>query len=74
MLDLTRPTATIVVTVADGSVRVTGDDPPTGALILAGTAVDLLEVLSIHTPFTHDVPSESAWLISGLSDVFESIA
>ena len=48
--------------------------PARGRARPRGTAVDLLEVLSIHAPFTHDVPSESAWLVSGLSDVFESIA
>ena len=51
------------VTVVDG----TADDPN---LVLTKSKIDLLEALSIRRPLEIDVPAASAWLVSGLADVF----
>lgn len=73
-LDVKDPDATIVVTVGDDVVRVRDGDVPeaANALVLSGDAVELLEMLSIRAPFTHEVPADRRWLVAGLAEVFEA--
>lgn len=62
-----------VVVDVDGSVRVSdGGEVGGSALVLRGSAVELLEVLSIRAPMTYDVPAEQRWLVAGLAEVFET--
>jgi hypothetical protein len=62
-----------VVVDVDGSVRVSdGAEVADGALVLRGTAVELLEVLSIRAPMTFEVPPDQRWLVAGLAEVFET--
>jgi uncharacterized protein (TIGR03083 family) len=71
----TRPDATIVVTVADGFVRVSdASSGPVadGALVVSGDAVELLEMFSVRAPLTSAVPDEQRWLVAGLGEVFET--
>lgn len=70
VLDVTEPCAHIVVEV-DGCVRVHGGAAPDGTFALRGSAVELLEALSIRRPLDQVVPAESAWLLAGLAEVFE---
>lgn len=62
-----------VVVDVDGSVRVSdGGEVADEALVLRGTAVELLEILSIRAPMTYDVPEQQRWLVAGLAEVFET--
>jgi uncharacterized protein (TIGR03083 family) len=70
-LDVDRPAARIIVTV-DDDVRVAEGDPPDGALVLRGDAVDVLEALSVRAPWGQPIPADAAWLLGGLTEVFES--
>ncbi len=70
-VDVSAPDARFVVTV-DEQVRVTDGDPPSGALVLTGDAVDVLEALSVRAPWRQPIPDDDAWLVAGLAEVFES--
>jgi uncharacterized protein (TIGR03083 family) len=70
-VDVTRPAARFLV-VVDDQVRVTAaDDPPKGALVLTGDAVEVLEALSVRAPWRQQIPDDEAWLVAGLAEVFE---
>jgi uncharacterized protein (TIGR03083 family) len=71
VLDVTQPEARVVVTV-DDVVSVTDGDGPDDAFLLTGTAVDLLEALSVRLPWRQPIPDEKAWLVTELAAVFES--
>lgn len=71
VLEVTRPDARVVV-LTDGDVRVTDGPTPEGALVLIGDAVEVLEALSVRRPWRQAIPEEHAWLLAGLSEVFES--
>ena len=60
-----------MVTVGD-DVRVTDAEPPDGALVLRGDAVEVLEALSVRVPWSQPIPDEHAWLLEGLTEVFET--
>ncbi|HEX7165587.1 MAG TPA: maleylpyruvate isomerase family mycothiol-dependent enzyme [Acidimicrobiales bacterium] len=66
-----RPAARVVVAV-DGDVYVHGGDAPDDALVLTGGAVDVLEALSVRASWREAIPQEHAWLLAGLSEVFEA--
>jgi uncharacterized protein (TIGR03083 family) len=68
--DVTEPNERIVATVADGEVRVSTGDAA-GDAVLTGRAVDVLEQLSIRTPFP-PVAERGRWLVAGLAEVFET--
>jgi uncharacterized protein (TIGR03083 family) len=70
-LEVERPSARIVVSV-DGDVRVAGGDVPTDALVLRGDAVEVLDALSVRAPWRQPIPEDKAWMLAGLTDVFES--
>ena len=65
-----RPTIEFVVAVGDSVVarrRMPGDpDSPE----LHGSAVDLIEGLSLRLPLDHDLLPEDRWLVDGLAQVF----
>jgi hypothetical protein len=78
VLDVTRPDTHVVV-IVDGHVRVVdhdavNDDARRGALALTGDAVDVLEALSVRVPWRQAIPDDRAWLLAGLTEVFESPA
>jgi uncharacterized protein (TIGR03083 family) len=72
-LETSAPDATIVVEVGDAA-RVRGGPVPAGASVLSAPAVALLEAFSVRAPFPVAVSDDDAWLVSGLSEVFESTA
>jgi hypothetical protein len=68
-----RPSACILVTV-DDSVHVSEGEPPDDALVVMGDAVEVLEALSVRLPMQQMVAPEHAWLLAGLTSVFETTA
>jgi uncharacterized protein (TIGR03083 family) len=70
-LDVTRPDLRVIVTV-DDDVSVTECDAPNGDLVLTGDAIEVLEALSVRAAWRQPLPAETAWLVTGLSEVFES--
>lgn len=70
-LEVTRPTAGIVVRV-DDHVSIENGDAPEGAFVLTGDAVELLDALSVRVPLRQSVPADREWLVAGLGEVFES--
>jgi uncharacterized protein (TIGR03083 family) len=70
-VDVTRPDARFVVTV-DDSVHVDDGEAPPSALVLTGDAVEVLESLSIRSPWRQPIPEADAWLVTGLAEVFEA--
>jgi uncharacterized protein (TIGR03083 family) len=62
---------TIIVDVGE-SIDVHRGAPPESALVVTGTAVDLLEIFSVRAPFDQSVPDDQRWLIEGLGAIFES--
>jgi uncharacterized protein (TIGR03083 family) len=71
VLEATEPDVRVVVTVGT-TVEVSAGAAPEGALVLSGRAVDLIEALSVRIPWGQPIPPESAWLVTALSEVFES--
>jgi uncharacterized protein (TIGR03083 family) len=70
-VDVIQPGARFVVTV-DDHVRVADGDPPPGALVLTGDAVQVLEALSVRAPWGQPIPDDDAWLVAGLAEAFEA--
>jgi uncharacterized protein (TIGR03083 family) len=70
-LAVERPEARVVVTV-DDDVRVATGDAPVDALVLTGDAVDVLGALSVRAEWRQPIPSDKAWLLAGLTRVFET--
>lgn len=70
-LEVTRPEARVVVRV-DDHVAVGDGDVPEDAVVVTGDAVEVLEALSVRAPLPQSVPADKAWLVAGLSEVFES--
>jgi uncharacterized protein (TIGR03083 family) len=70
-LDVTRPDARVVV-VVDDDVHVSHGEVPEGALVLSGDAVELLDALSVRAPLNQSIPDDKAWLVAGLTEVFEA--
>jgi len=71
VIEATEPDVTVVVEV-DATVVIRGGPAPPGAVRLAGRAVDLVDMLSIRTPFDQPVPDDSRWLVEGLAAVFDA--
>jgi hypothetical protein len=71
LFEITDPDARVAVTIG-GSVYVEDGEALEGALAMRGDAVEVLEALSIRTPWTQAAPADQAWLLTGLADVFES--
>jgi hypothetical protein len=53
-------------------VSVVDGDAPEDAFVLTGDAVELLEALSARAPWPQPIPEDKAWLVTGISEVFES--
>jgi uncharacterized protein (TIGR03083 family) len=70
-LAVERPDTRVVVEVTD-DVFVAHGDGTDDALVLTGAAVDVLEALSVRAPWRQPIPDDQAWLVSGLSQVFEA--
>jgi uncharacterized protein (TIGR03083 family) len=73
----TDPDVRLVVEVGESVLVRTGraqDDAPEGALALTGTAVDLIEGLSLRAPLPCAVPDDHRWLLTGLAEVFDQTA
>ena len=66
----TDPDATFVVS-AGPQVVVRDGSGPDDALVLAGSAVVLLEALSLRVPLDQPVPDADRWLVAGLAEVFD---
>jgi uncharacterized protein (TIGR03083 family) len=71
VLDVNRPDAHFVV-IVDNDVSVTDGDTPDDALVLTGDAVDVLEAMSVRAHWPQAIPDDKAWLVAGLTEVFES--
>ena len=73
-IDVSDPDAHVVVELAGGAVAVRAGEAPSGAAVLRGRAVDVLEMLSIRVPFDQAIPDDARWMVQGLVDVSESTA
>ena len=73
-IDVSDPDAHVVVEQAGGAVAVRAGEAPSGAAVLRGRAVDVLEMLSIRVPFDQAIPDDARWMVQGLVDVSESTA
>jgi uncharacterized protein (TIGR03083 family) len=61
-----------VVIDVDGIVRVRdGGDVPAEAVVLRGTATQLLESVSVREPLDAEIEPDRRWLVAGLAEVFE---
>jgi uncharacterized protein (TIGR03083 family) len=68
-LHATEPDADVLVEIGD-HVLVT-DEAADADLTLSGPAADLVDVLSIRRPMTQVIPADMAWMLEGLSKVFD---
>jgi hypothetical protein len=68
-VDATDPEVRFVVDVG-ASVTLREGDAPDGALVLGGSAIDLVEGLSMRCPLPGPVPDDDRWLL-GLAAVFD---
>jgi uncharacterized protein (TIGR03083 family) len=64
------PTVRFVVDVTE-HVVIHADGAPAGAVTLTGPAVDLVEGLSLRTPFSPAIADADRWLLGGLAEVFD---
>jgi uncharacterized protein (TIGR03083 family) len=69
-LHATEPDADVLVDIGD-RVVVT-DEPADADLILSGTAADLVDALSIRRTMDQAIPTDLAWMLGGLSTVFDN--
>lgn len=67
----TDPSISLVVDVEADRVRVTSGEAPDPDLHLTGSAVDLIEGLSLRAPMPCEVAPEQAWLLEGVARVFD---
>jgi uncharacterized protein (TIGR03083 family) len=71
VLETTDPDGLVAVEVTDRVV--VHDQPPTdAAVVLHGSAIDLLEALSVRAPLAGNVPADHRWLVDTLAMVFEA--
>ena len=72
VIEATDPDVSIVVRIGD---RVSvGDGDAVADLRLTGSAVELVEALSIRAPLARAIPVESAWMLGGLNTAFGNSA
>ena len=71
VIDATDPDVRIVVEV-DTTVEVHTCPAPTDATWLRGSAVGLVEMLSIRAPLDQQVAEQSRWMLAGLAEVFDT--
>jgi uncharacterized protein (TIGR03083 family) len=70
VVEATDPDVRVVVDVGEGIVVREGD-ASADALVLTGSAVELLEALSYRAPLRERVDAEHQWLFDGLAEVFD---
>jgi hypothetical protein len=71
VLETTDPDGCVVVEVTDRVV--VHDQPPADpAVVLRGSAVNLVEALSVRGPLPDSVPASHRWLVDTLATVFEA--
>jgi uncharacterized protein (TIGR03083 family) len=71
LIDATDPATRFVVDV-DATVSVRAGSTVEASATLTGSVVDLIEMLSLRTPFEHLLPPDSRWLVDGLATVFDT--
>jgi hypothetical protein len=71
-LEVTEPDLSIAVEISGRVAVRDGIRGETVDLVLTGDAVGLLEALSIRRPLDQLIPNESAWMVRGLAEIFES--
>jgi uncharacterized protein (TIGR03083 family) len=71
VIDVVEPDARVVVEV-ESRVDVHAGPAPDDAVTLTGTAVDMVEMLSIRAPFDQPVAPVHHWLVGGLAEVFDA--
>ena len=71
VLEANAPEVRVVVSVTSERVLVHDGDASGDAVVLAGDAVELIEMLSARVPFVGAVPADRSWLVRSLADVFE---
>jgi hypothetical protein len=70
VLETNDPDGCVAVEVTDRVV--VHDQPPADAtVVLRGSAVNLVEALSVRAPLTGSVPADDRWLVDTLAMVFE---
>ena len=69
-LETTAPAVNAVIE-AGSVVRIHRGAPPSGAVVLAGDSVEVLEQLSFRAPFTPPGTEHDRWLFEGLAEVFD---
>ena len=62
-----------VVLEIDDTVTVRGGPVPTGAVVLEGPSVALLEALSLRAPFPRPVAETDQWMLTGLAVAFDQL-
>ncbi len=70
-LRVTDPTVGAVIEVGS-EIAIHRGEPPAEAVVLAGSAVDVLECLSMRAPFTPPGTAADHWLFEGLAEVFDA--
>jgi hypothetical protein len=70
-IEVTEPQVAAVIRIGDSVELHTGTDNSDADLTLTGSAVELLEALSIRTPLLQQVPAAKAWMIRGLAETFD---
>lgn len=76
-VEATAPDLSLLVDIGDrAAVHSRGPGEASGDvasdLTLTGDAVGLIEALSVRRPFDRPLPAETAWMVSGLPEVFEA--
>ncbi|HYN34168.1 MAG TPA: maleylpyruvate isomerase family mycothiol-dependent enzyme [Ilumatobacteraceae bacterium] len=74
-LHATDPDADVLVEIGDHVVVtdvVVTDEAVDADLVLSGPAADMVDMLSIRRPVDQVIPSEVAWMLEGLSTVFDN--
>jgi hypothetical protein len=69
VVDAKDPDARFVVELS-GTVRVHAGDAPAGTPALRGSAVDLLEAMSVRAPLDLGEVGDGAWMLGGLVRAF----
>ena len=69
-LETTSPDVHAVIE-AGPVVRIHRGAPPSGAVVLTGDSVEVLEQLSFRAPFTPPGTADDRWLFQGLADAFD---
>jgi len=74
VIEANAPATWVVVDVGPEVVASLGGTVPTGAVVVHGPAVDLVEALSLRAPLPDTLADDDAWLLAGLATVFDATA